>query len=204
MKLIKDITCSYMNKIEYFSDIDYIKAKIYYHIAPTLKGLKPSSIVTLTKDKRDLCNLWDLYKNQILLDCGLDYFELKRDDQSINVMVYNKSYLIRTIHNSNNLDFLFQYGYYKSMNLNEILNRLKQRFVNVCPHEVGIFLGYPIEDVKDFIKHPKKPCLITGYWKVYNDLDYAEKKFKSFDKAKINVMMDIMNGFNFTNKNYLN
>lgn len=189
--MIKDITYNYLNKIEQFSDSDYIKAKVYYHIAPTIKQIKPASIVTLTNEKRDLCNLWHINKKEVLYDCNLDYFKLREDERSISIMIYNREKLENVIYNEQSLEFLLQYGYNKDMNLNEVLFRLKERFSLVCPHEIGLFLGYPIDDVKDFIDNSNN-CLATGYWKVYNNLSYAKSQFERFDIAKIDVMTEIM------------
>ena len=45
------------------------------------------------------------------------------------------------------------------------------------PHEIGVFLGYPLDDVKGFIKNEGKKYLMIGYWKVYSDL--AERGWSS-------------------------
>lgn len=38
----------------------------------------------------------------------------------------------------------------------------------VFPHEMGLLLGYPPEDVKGFIHNQGKNYLYSGYWKVYD------------------------------------
>ena len=38
------------------------------------------------------------------------------------------------------------------------------------PHEIGVFLGYPPEDVKAFIKQNGKGAVLCGYWKVYSNI----------------------------------
>ena len=37
------------------------------------------------------------------------------------------------------------------------------------PHEIGLFLGYPPEDVRGFIENETRNYKFTGYWKVYGD-----------------------------------
>lgn len=44
------------------------------------------------------------------------------------------------------------------------------------PHELGLILGYPIEDVKGFVENGGKNFLYVGYWKVYEDVP-AKKEF---------------------------
>ena len=51
------------------------------------------------------------------------------------------------------------------------------------PHEIGLFLGYPPEDVKGFMRYGGKGCKACGYWKVYGDKDAAEKRFAQFSKC---------------------
>ena len=60
------------------------------------------------------------------------------------------------------------------------LNYLKYRFESLqkTPHEIGVFLGYPIWDVKGFIDYKGKDFKYCGTWKVYNNTDYAKIYFK--------------------------
>jgi hypothetical protein len=51
------------------------------------------------------------------------------------------------------------------------------------PHEIGLFLGYPPEDVKGFMKNPNKGVKCVGFWKVYSDRDSAEKTFRKYRKC---------------------
>lgn len=54
-------------------------------------------------------------------------------------------------------DFLADYGY-KSTDVDCCIKRLKSRLKNSdsFPHEIGIFLGYPLADVKGFIENAAK------------------------------------------------
>ena len=51
------------------------------------------------------------------------------------------------------------------------------------PHEVGLFLGYPPEDVKGFIDHRANGFKYAGLWKVYGDEARAEALFRKFKKC---------------------
>lgn len=48
------------------------------------------------------------------------------------------------------------------------------------PHEIGLFLGYPVEDVHGFIEKGPDCCKCTGCWKVYGDEEAAKKKFAQY------------------------
>ena len=41
------------------------------------------------------------------------------------------------------------------------------------PHEIGLFLSYPPEDVQGFIDHHARDFKLSGLWKVYGDEAYA-------------------------------
>ena len=94
------------------------------------------------------------------------------------------------------MEYLNNFGYRQDMDFNECMDHLKKRFENVFPHEIGIFLGIPLEDVKIFIEFPERECLLRGYWKVYFNLEEAKDKFKKYDMVKCNVIKDILYGEN--------
>lgn len=52
------------------------------------------------------------------------------------------------------------------------------------PHEIGVFLGYPLADVLGFIENCGRNCLACGCWKVYSDLCFALQTFQRYDKCK--------------------
>lgn len=51
------------------------------------------------------------------------------------------------------------------------------------PHEIGLFLGYPPVDVLGFIKNESKCEKCVGAWKVYSDVNTAQKKFLQYKKC---------------------
>ena len=52
------------------------------------------------------------------------------------------------------------------------------------PHEIGVFLGYPLEDVVGFIENGGRNCLSCGCWKVYANECAALKAFARYEKCK--------------------
>jgi len=50
------------------------------------------------------------------------------------------------------------------------------------PHEIGLFLGYPPEDVDGFMHSSRVGCKHTGVWKVYGDVEKAKQTFALYDK----------------------
>ena len=63
--------------------------------------------------------------------------------------------------------------------LSHLMRKLKCR--EEFPHEIGCFLGYPVEDVIGFIQN--RPCKGVGAWKVYGNLNQANKSFQRFEQC---------------------
>ena len=77
-------------------------------------------------------------------------------------------------------DLMEKYGYGRELSTSEKLDILEDRIsCTDFPHEIGIFLGYPVDDVLGFVKNGGANCLFCGFWKVYSE---PEKARKAFDK----------------------
>ena len=65
------------------------------------------------------------------------------------------------------------------------VERLKERIRQLedFPHEIGLFLSYPIEDVLGFIENRGKNYILNGYWKVYGNEEEARKSFFKYRKC---------------------
>lgn len=176
----------YLNTLD---DKSYIFMLVAHNAAPTIGKVKPSSLVVFKKTiRRDLFSNWERYKYDIVSSLNVNFYELKRTEDSVYVLFYDYIKLKNILKNTENMAFLNRFGYRDEMNIYEALWLLKKRYEQACPHEIGIFLGYPVSDVFDFIECPNKECLMRGYWKVYNDIEYAKEVFKSYDEAKIKVV----------------
>lgn len=51
------------------------------------------------------------------------------------------------------------------------------------PHEIGLFLGYPPEDVDGFIRNGAAGAKCIGTWKVYGNVETAQRKFAQYRKC---------------------
>jgi len=166
---------------------EYIEAMIAFASAPTIKGKKPASLMNFNSCGRNTAALWRKYGKDICESFELEYFELKSDDDSILILLYRKRLLEWYVNHPRNQSFLNKIGYDTEDSLEKKLTILKRRFEMSCPHEIGIFLGMPVEDVEGFIEHKGKNCLLCKYWKVYCNPKRAELLFNAYDKARNNM-----------------
>ena len=51
------------------------------------------------------------------------------------------------------------------------------------PHEIGVFLGYPLGDVEGFIANRGRNFTCCGCWKAYGDPAAAQRIFDQFQKC---------------------
>lgn len=99
------------------------------------------------------------------------------------VYLYAPDRLIRTLSEPAHAEWLRAAGYPvpdapgadDGTALEGMLNHLDARLEAACaagtgfPHEIGLFLGYPTEDVRGFIRYGGSNALCSGYWKVYEN-----------------------------------
>lgn len=161
------------------------------HCSPTLAGVKPASMFRYMVDdktqKEALARI--RYWRQSLDPYGLGIFILKYYPKSkaYLVYVYRKKQLESLLTDENVCKFMDQQDYSRCKSCESYLKQLRKRIA--CqpdfPHEVGIFLGYPLGDVKGFIEHKGKNYTCSGAWKSYGEARAAEKTFAKLSLCKL-------------------
>jgi len=171
------------------NEYDYLLHRIAFRIAPTLLELKPSCLINLTSKNGSILKIWDKYKHKISFRLEVRFLEMKRSPDRILVLFYKRKILAKYLAVRENREFLNQNGYDQSFNSDQSLLLLKKRFELDCPHETGIFLGFPCKDVKAFIENKGSGGVMCRYWKVYDNPQLALKIFERYDLAKMIVML---------------
>lgn len=201
----KELVQDFLKKIVDQEDKQFLISTIAYGVAPTIAGAKPSSLMVFKRNQgKNLYICWEAYKEDIKKELKLDFYELKKDENIVSVLFFHKKHLEKTLKHEPSAKFLSRFGYKNFINLNESLKLLSSRYDKMCPHEIGVFLGYPIDDVVEFVDCPNKKCLMMGYWKVYHDIDKAKDTFKKYDEAKLKVINSVMEGLNPLQFNEIN
>lgn len=155
------------------------------HCSPTLASIKTANLfryVYSSKEELKKCvEVW----NETLSEKGVFLEVLKKGDHDTLIYVYRKEKLREDLNREGVFDFLRQCGYCHG-STKEILDFLKQRLQeSECfPHEIGLFLGYPLEDVIGFVENGGKNSKCSGCWKVYGDCERAIRMFEQFKKCR--------------------
>ncbi|MGI6013773.1 MAG: DUF3793 family protein [Oscillospiraceae bacterium] len=162
-----------------------LESYLIAYCSPTLASLKTASLFTLSfSSEADLERQLVLW-NTKLGDKGVSLMMLRRREQTALIYVCRKAKLQVDLKKLGVAQLLSKYGYQQTdveYALQKLEERLRQK--EGFPHEIGIFLGYPLGDVVGFIQNAGKNSKCTGCWKVYCNECETVKLFARFRKCK--------------------
>lgn len=154
------------------------------HCSPTLAGLKTGNLFNCScNSEKEAINFVNKY-NKIFLDKGIKLILLNYSNNRALLYLYRKNKLKSDL-SSPYAEFLLKMQGYIGIDVESCIIQLKRRVKTSkeFPHEIGLFLGYPPEDVYGFICNKGACSKCTGCWKVYGDEEEALKKFAKFKKC---------------------
>ena len=148
------------------------EAVLVRQCAPTLAGMKPGSIFCFNHSPLEVSRQKVCQWNKQLAPFGLTVQILleRPSSSSVIVFVYRHNRLEQMLSDDAYQSFLAQAGYERT-NLDDLLEQLAQRLRTQpeFPHEIGVFLGYPLRDVIGFIENHGRNFTCCGFWKSYGD-----------------------------------
>lgn len=153
--------------------------------APTLMGLKAASLFRWQNSQQSSDEIRSCIAE--LQDMGLSIRVLKvcRRTNAAIFYVYSAAELQSILSDPEIYAYLTQSGYDLKSGLPEILHQLSERLCleDAFPHEIGLFLGYPLKDVIGFIKNNGRNYTCIGYWKAYGDPRRAQARFDVYHRC---------------------
>lgn len=165
-----------------FTDFDRM---LIDYCSPTLASLKIANLFSLDFRKMSELEALVRVKNESLNEKGIYLKILSNNEKRALIYVYRKGLLQETLNRAEIKEFLVSFGYV-SFQTEEALSFLSDRFLSgtAFPHEIGIFLGYPLHDVENFIIHKGSNYRCSGCWKVYKEECEALRYFERFEKCR--------------------
>lgn len=155
--------------------------------APTLAGVKPANLFRFISPRRayvlSCVESWrrhlEPYGIQILIlkECPLN--------GSFLIYLYRRKSMETLVSRPACASFLAGMGYPRPHQLDGLIARLSRRICDdrEFPHEIGVFLGYPLCDVIGFIQNKGKNFTCSGYWKAYGNPTEARARFARYRKC---------------------
>ena len=163
--------------------VQSFEATLVRQCALTLAGMKPGSLFCFSHADsawvRRLAAQWDAR----LRPLGLSIRVLleRRSTGSALIYVWRPNQLKQLLSQRDSQDFLNKVGY-QTGDTDFLLEQLAQRLSvqEEFPHEIGLFLGYPLSDVIGFIEHRGQNFTCCGLWKSYGNPEAMKKCFACY------------------------
>lgn len=175
----------FFETLKTYKEEEYLYFYFRYHLAPVIEGLKPASTLTITKFLKEK---WSRYGAKVLKKLGVKWKVLVSKANHIILLIYNQKILNNLIKIKDINQYLNEIGYPTDSLENLISFLIKRYTLSYYPHEIGVLLGIPLEDVKIFINNPKYPYILKGYWKVYTQPEKAKILFKKYDEVRYKML----------------
>ncbi len=154
------------------------------HCSPTLAGIKTGNLFACRfpdkAEMRECVRCW----NNLLTKKGLRVLPLRFRNGRALIYLYRPARLSDDLRHGTAERILKERGYCTDTSekcVVQLIRRLCE--YEEFPHEIGLFLGYPPEDVCGFIENKAGGCKCAGCWKVYGDADAARKTFAKYKKC---------------------
>ncbi len=154
------------------------------YCAPTLAGLKIASLYSFSpEDGRKFAAQMKLWRERFSRrGLRLDVLRGSCAQNSYLLYLCRPHALSRELARPEVREFLRALDYDVSAGWDGLLRQLGRR-VRACaefPHEIGVFLGYPLEDVRGFIENGGRNFTSCGCWKSYGDPELARRRFSRY------------------------
>lgn len=172
---------------------------IIEHCSPTLASIKTAGLFNYYFSSIGDLEKYVKEQNEQLHQKGVSLEILSITARSALIYVYRKEKLKQDLRSPGVKEFLQRCGY-RCLSFDSCLNTLKQKFRenNCFPHEIGLFLGYPLGDVIGFIENAGTNSKHCGPWKVYCNEAETLKLFSIYEKCKNVYMKLFLNGRSLT------
>lgn len=146
--------------------------------APTLARIKTGSLFMADCGTEDDLQMEFIRCRNVLTPRDVHIVLMRVNEGKALVYVYRGKRLEQDLSCPCRREFLKSCGY-KDFGAEEAVRTLRQRMDEggAFPHEIGIFLGYPLGDVEGFVANCGKNCLLCGPWKVYSNVMEAQRQF---------------------------
>ncbi|MDR1597155.1 MAG: DUF3793 family protein [Treponema sp.] len=167
---------------------------IRWAAGPAIGGIKPASLVRLPRNGMD--RAWDTWGKEICRTLDISAAHLRESSSGVLALLYRRCLLRRALKGPPGR-YLRSLSYSVGAGLDSCLEHLANRFSDPdqFPHEVGVFLGYPLEDVVDFSAGKPSPYNCRGYWKVYHRPEKAKRAFACMDRARLKMVGEFSRNF---------
>ena len=195
------VICAMMEVLKKKKPEEYVDGLLHFFAAPVINGLRCACLINLktgnSSGDKDITNAWFCKKHELLKKYALQAHELtgrnEAGEEFLLLLIYKYKALQQALFNKKSSRILAKFGYQtRPLSLESHLLKLENRFSGKFPHEIGLFLGFPPEDVWGYIKNDGNNAMASGYWKVYGNVRRAKSEFAKIKEAESNAARRIL------------
>lgn len=173
-------------------DTEKLENQLILQCAPLIAGLRISNLLIIRR-------YYLLRLHHLLEGSCIRLRVLYVEDDKLTILLYQFN-LLSSYVTARKAKELLQIEGYDKFDIETILLIFTRRYRNYrkrgldFPHELGLLLGYPIEDVEGYIRNAGENFLYIGYWKVYANVPAKRKIFRMFEVATEMLMEMLCQG----------
>ena len=155
-------------------------AKFLERIGATVEGVKPAELLTIGEREYG-----EVYGNFFHRNKSLLIRTIKRSNTKRQIFFYHRQCLGSVLEKNSVQWFLVSLGYPEQYSMDDYIDHLAARLCkNEFPHEIGVFLGYPLKDVFGYMGMNSLPHTKTMGWRMYGNTSKSERLYLLFCNAR--------------------
>lgn len=170
-----------------------VEVRLALQCAPVITGIKMSNLLIVSTENEEQVK-------EIFQGTGIHQYCLFRQEMKVVYFLYRIEELEAYLQASEVVQALKKFGY-EDLSIIGIIQEFQKRYETYMnqrttfPHEIGVLLGYPTEDVEGYIKNKGENYLYAGYWKVYKDAEDKKLLFDAYESAKEGLLLLVAHGY---------
>jgi len=164
--------------------------------AEVIAGVKPANLISIA-NRTHSCGTnpyayWKKWGGEVVKAAQLETYTLIDRGNSVLVLLYRADALAELLAMPAVRAMLRRAGYTGQTGISDLLGTLAKRMHSgTFPHEIGIFLGYPLKDVAGFMGLARIPFTCQGPWKIFGDPGASLKLADTFRWCRKQMAEDL-------------
>ena len=185
----------------YTEDRDCLASFLALELAEVLQGAKPANLVCLSNKRRscgrNLYLLWKEHGSALIEASGLKVRVLADRGTSVLLLLYSRDALGSLLAQKSVRVILGKAGYPEPACFEAVLSELEHRVEGEgFPHEIGVFLGYPLKDVVGFMGWAQLSFTCQGPWKIFGNPAPSLELAENHRKCRCEMSLQLASGCN--------
>jgi hypothetical protein len=183
----------------YSKDRDCLASFLALELAEVLQGAKPANLICISNKRRacgrNLYDLWNEHGPLLVLESGLRVKVLQDRGSSMLLLLYSPDALAGLLSQKSVQTVLTKAGYRQSDDVDAALGELEERVAGEgFPHEIGVFLGYPLKDVVGFMGWAPLSFSCQGPWKIFGDPTSSIRLAETHRECRCRISDELASG----------